>query len=238
MVNYNDRNFIYDLVKINLNAIITLHIPTNKDVDWDELNQYKIISQHGFRIASRELDVLLTAKSKDFLFFSLVPARFGYQLNALIDMGVCAVRISGQLAHEMNFLETIDIEKRIIVNTSDSFLEYNPFVGSWFRPEDLKDLKALDVCEFQAENIYQEQALYRIYAERQEWPGRLSEIILDISDQDIMNRMLPPEFTKQRLNCRQACMNGGTCHYCEKIMSIAKMEYIKRAKDLIDKEEE
>ena len=44
MVNYNDRNFIYDLVKINLNAIITLHIPTNKDVDWDELNQYKIIS--------------------------------------------------------------------------------------------------------------------------------------------------------------------------------------------------
>lgn len=135
----------------------------------------------------------------------------------------------------MDYLKTINIEKRIIANATDSFLNYKPIIGSWFRPEDLINLPEIDVCEFQTNNIYQEQALYRIYAEKKEWPGRLSEIIFDIKDQDIMNRMLPPEFTKQRLNCNQTCENGGSCHYCERVTNIAKIEYIKKVKDLLNK---
>jgi len=55
----------------------------------------------------------------------------------------------------MEYLKTIDIEKRIIANTTDSFLNYKPIIGSWIRPEDLTDLiEIIDVCEFQTDNIY------------------------------------------------------------------------------------
>ena len=235
MVNYNDRNFIYDLVKINPEAIITLNVPMNSDINWEELEQYKIICQKGFRIASDNLEVLLKAKIKDFQFFSTVPVRFGYQLNAMIDLGVCAIRIGGQLAHQMDLFKDISIEKRIIANATDTFLNYKPIIGAWFRPEELDDLPQIDVCEFQTDNSVQEQALYRIYAERKAWPGRLIEIIPDILDQDIMNRMLPPEFSKQRLNCKQSCMNGGSCHYCEHVCNAAKIDFIEKYKILQEK---
>lgn len=232
MINYSDHNFIYDATKINPNAVITLIIDSNDNINWDILSQYKVICKTGFRVASNNSAILLDAKEKGYKFFNLIPARYGYQLNALINFGVCAVRIGGQLAHEMDFLSKIDIEKRMIVNSTDSYLNFNPLVGAWIRPEDLSLLESIDVCEFQYINQKQEQALYRIYAEQKEWPGRLSELIIGIKDNDIMNRMLPPEFTKQRLNCKQSCMNGGSCKYCEHVCDAAKIDFIKKYKIL------
>jgi len=49
----------------------------------------------------------------------------------------------------MDFLSKIDIEKRMIVNSTDSYLNFNPLIGAWIRPEDLSLLKSIDVCEFQ-----------------------------------------------------------------------------------------
>ena len=42
--------------------------------------------------------------------------------------------------------------------------------------------------------------------------------------------MIPPEFTERRANCRMSCMNGGSCHYCERVADIAKIEFIREVK--------
>ena len=231
VVEYRDHNFIYDLVEINPKAIITLYIPNIDNIDWKKLEQYKVICKNGFRIMAIQVNDLLKAKELGFQFFSALSVYDGYQLNALIDLGVCAVRIAGQLAHQLNFLEEkTNIEIRAIVNNPNTFLNYRPLIGSWFRPEDIKNLPQIDVIEFDTRDNRQEQALYRIYVERKEWPGRLSEIINDIQDDDIMNRMIPPEFTERRANCRMSCMNGGSCHYCERVADIAKIEFIREVK--------
>jgi len=38
MINYSDHNFIYDATKINPNAVITLIIDSNDNIDWDILS--------------------------------------------------------------------------------------------------------------------------------------------------------------------------------------------------------
>ena len=232
IVEYRDHNFIYDLVEINPKAIITLYIPnTDEEINWKRFEQYKVICKNGFRIMATRATDLFEAKERGFQFFSALPVYDGYQLNAFINLGVCAARIAGQLAHQLDFLEEkTDIEIRAIVNSPNTILGYRPLTGSWYRPEDIKDLPQIDVIEFDARDNRQEQALYRIYVERKEWPGRLNEIINDIEDDDIMNRMIPPEFTERRANCRMSCMNGGSCHYCERVADVAKIEFIREVK--------
>lgn len=232
MLEYRDRDFIYDLVKINPDVIVTLAIPSDiedKDIVWNLLSQYKVVCKEKFRIASYNINHLKIAKEKGFNFFSLSAARFGYELQALIDFGVCAVRISGQLIHQMEYLNRIEnIELRVVVNSSNSFLNYSPLIGSWIRPEDLLYYERIDICEFQSSSVREEQALYRIYAEKKKWPGELHQIVKDIEDKEIINRLIPPEFGEKRSNCRQSCMNGGGCHLCLRIVNMAKTNFLRQ----------
>lgn len=68
IVEYRDRKFIYDLVEINPNAIITLEIPVEKkeEINWKQLEQYKIIAKAGFRIMAYNLEDLYEAKQLGF----------------------------------------------------------------------------------------------------------------------------------------------------------------------------
>ena len=102
--------------------------------------------------------------------------------------------------------------------------------GSWIRPEDLHLYEDLaDSVEFLDCDIKKEQALYRIYAEDKAWSGGLHYIISNIS-KDATNRMIPPSFTQNRLNCRQRCQEGGVCRACYHILTLANEEFLKDVK--------
>ncbi len=155
-------------------------------------------------------------------------------LNAVINMGVCAARITGELAHHLDYLKTLPIEIRVWANQPGAPFNYEPLIGGWFRPEDLNELDAIDVCEFQTDNIQQEQALYRIYAEQKQWPGRLEIILKNFNNEEIINRMIPPEFQERRNNCRMRCQTGGNCRSCYSFAKLASLELLKPIKEKIE----
>ena len=134
--------------------------------------------------------------------------------------------------------EKTDIEIRVIANDTDTYLDFKPEIGSWFRPEDLKNLPQIDVCEFSYRDIAQEQALYRIYAERKEWPGRLKEIIPAFDNDELFNRLIPEDFGDRRANCRQACMNGGSCQYCGRTIKLSTLDFALEAIRAVEGEKE
>lgn len=227
VVEYRDRNFIYDIVEANPTAVIDLYIPRSEDiVNFESLKQYKTICRAGFRIMADTFNMLYDAKQYGFEFFSSKPIYDGYHLFSMIDFGVCAVRIAGQLTHQLDMIKkNTDVEIRVIANVADV---YRPMITGWFRPEDLLKLPQIDVCEFDFRDAREEQALYRIYAEKKEWLGRLSEIIHNIEDTQVINRLIPPEFTERRANCRMSCMNGGECHYCERVAKFANEKFVEK----------
>ena len=146
-------------------------------------------------------------------------------------MGICAARITGQLAHQLDYLNTLPIEIRVWPNKSCAPFGYSPMVGGWFRPEDLVNIEAIDVCEFDTETKKEESALFRIYAEDKEWSGSLHLLIKDIKDETIVNRLIPPGFQARRSNCGMRCQSGGQCHFCYGITYFANPEVMKNLKE-------
>ena len=246
LVQWRDRDYIYDLAEKYPETRIILETPNElEDNAWQSIHQYEVICKAGFMLCVVNELQMHIAKDFGYKFFLKTPIKDPYILNALIDFGVSAARISGILCHSLDYVNTLPIEIRVIANYSDSAFGYQKMRGAWFRPEDLYKIEAIDVCEFFHKDNRDEQALYRIYAENHEWPGELNLIIKDIEDKDILNRMLPPEFQEKRSNCHQRCQYGGHCHLCDRMTSLANpihLEYItkfpKKPVEYYDPEEE
>lgn len=194
-------------------------------------------------MTQKRLKVMLSKLNYDYCKQNNIPFLFSHaissawELNALITMGVSSAYIAGELTHQLEFIDTLPIEIRVRVNSAGAPFNYEPLIGGWFRPEDIENLSMIDVCEFQATTIREEQALYRIYAENHAWPGELNMIIKDIPDSTIINRMIPPEFQEHRSNCRQRCQAGGLCRYCYRITKLANPTLLKPLKDKINNEQ-
>jgi hypothetical protein len=138
-------------------------------------------------------------------------------------------------------LANYKIEIRAYVNSSGAINPDDPnsdgLVGGWFRPEDMTNplvADAIQVAEFDFQNIEQEQALYRIYT-KGEWPGEVYMIVPSIHDKEILNRALPPNFIERRADCGQKCQRGSVCRFCKLVADFAKIERMKEIKALKDK---
>lgn len=160
------------------------------------------------------------------LYYSVIPIREAELLNTLIKAGYAAARVSGELAHHMNYLSTLPIEIRLIVNSADTYDGENAMKGTFVRPEDLPTLAdtTIQVAEFYSNSAKEEQALFRIYAEDHQWAGGLGLLVKDLERDDILNRMIPPSYQERRNNCGMKCQYGGTCNYCNIIGILAKKE--------------
>ena len=220
-------------MEINPKASYVLSILPGDTPDWDKVEQYYIMTQKKLKVALSKLDFTECLK-RHIPFFFMSAVSEPWALNAMIDIGVCAARITGELAHNLDYLDTLPIEIRVWANSSGAPFGYKPLYGGWFRPEDLESLTAIDVCEFNSDNNRREQALYRIYAEQHEWPGELYMLVSDIEDHNITNRMIPPEFQERRSNCRMRCQSGGHCHYCDTITYLANPTLLKPVKEQLD----
>ena len=214
---------------MNPDAYITIlqDVSPEEGINWQQLKEYNIIMREKFFFASPSLDELQKAKENNIKFFYSVPIREAYVLNSFINFGVSAAIVAGTLGHQLDYLKNVPIEIRMTPNDGKDVLDYKPLYGSWFRPEDFYLLEEVDVCEFTTTSLKQEQALFRIYAEQHEWPGELSYIIKGITDNSVMNRMIPPEFQERRNNCRMKCQTGYLCSWCDTIAYLAVPSRIK-----------
>lgn len=157
-----------------------------------------------------------------------------YELQSLKDFyNVCYVRVTGPLFFQQDLLAKFGIPVRATPNIAHfNYLPHKDGInGCWIRPEDLDKYEpVIAAVEFEDANRDKEQALFRIYAEQKEWPGKLSYLITNLNA-DCTNRMLPPEFTEYRKNCGQRCTAFGACRLCYNYFRLADPELLRPFKE-------
>lgn len=222
-------------MEINPKASYVLWVQDNiTEEEWDKVYQYYIMTQKRFKVCLGNM-IIEPCRKRGIPFYFEYPIQYGYEAEALIHgVGVCAIRIAGELAHNLDFVNTFPVEVRVCPYKAYAPWNYKPIIGGWFRPEDLEKIEAIDVCEIINVDNRKGQALYRIYAENHEWPGELYMLVDDIQDKTIYNRMIPPEFQERRSNCRMRCQSGGHCHYCETLTYLANPDLLRPVKEKID----
>lgn len=235
MIEWRDHDAILDIMEINPNAIYILlisNLDELTDKDWEQVNQYYIMTQKKIKVCFLNTQNHFPCLKYNIPFFFYFPVFTGWEANSLINLGVCAIYLGGQLSHQLDFVSTLPVEVRVWPNVSMAHSGYKPLIGSWFRPEDLYQIEAIDVCDLtRKRDNREEQALYRIYAEQHAWPGELNMLVKDIQNDKIVNRMIPPEFQERRSNCGQRCQSGGHCHFCETITYLANPDLLRPVKE-------
>lgn len=233
LVEWRDHDAILDILEINPAATIILHITdgTLNDKDWEQINEYYIMTKKQFKVMLTNLVATNCIKYGIPFFFSN-PVYTAWEANAAINLGVCAIYIAGELAHQLDYVSTLNVEIRVWPNKALAPFDYKPLYGSWFRPEDMDKLDMIDVCDFtRRRDNAEEQALFRIYAEQKAWPGELNMIVKDIQNDKIVNRMIPPEFQERRSNCHLRCQSGGYCHFCDTVTYLANPKVLRPVKE-------
>lgn len=242
---YSKLHYVSELLHMRegqVRVVITLN---QSNIDWNELAvAYKACPACQVAITSPS-QIIECQRYGITKYFFTFPIRDFYTLNYYLTLGICSARIAPPLTHYLADIARYNtIEIRVIVNSSNAVApddpDSNSLIGGWFRPEDVASeffTNAIQVIEFDAENITQEQALWRIYT-KGEWPGELYMIVPSIHDQRILNRALPPNFGERRANCGQRCQRTGTCKFCQLVSNFAKIETMRKVKELYNKSTE
>lgn len=229
---YRDRGSIIRRHEgIHPNATIILHHKrTDPAIEWDYLNNIKVIYEDKFILALYSLQECEEAKARGFRFYLNLPVSSYWELNALKRLGVEYVHLGAPLFFEMERAASVGIPIRAIPNVAyaDGLERDNGLYGLWIRPEDLKFYEPyVTTIEFEdCPNELKEQSLYRIYMEGHGWDGPLERIITNY-DFPGENRMFNPEFTIARLNCGQICQRPDrTCRICRRLATMADEQKI------------
>lgn len=149
-----------------------------------------------------------------------------YELDAAYTSGVCEIQINSIFFFQMGKQYRLPLRFNPTEAASSAILpNVNTIVSPYMRPEDQEMYEdRIDLLELSAETPEKEEALFRIYAEDGEWPGRLDFIIP--VETDAVNRMIPPEFALVRYDCALGCLRGTHCHLCEKYFKMANPDFI------------
>ena len=242
MIEYRDRKAIPDYAKKYPNARIALEVTPDTPWEISEIKDYFILAKNNLilclpDIRDERIPQLIEAG---------IPFFWGYtittfaELRALIQAGASEVRIGAPLFFECDKLQKFNITKRICANVAHE--GYLPFmdgiIGSWIRPEDVSVYEdTFDIIEFADCKENKEEALYRIYAEQKNWPGRVDMIITNIVT-PAYNRMIPEEFATTRKNCGQRCASGGACRICYRLLALAIPDLIREYQEAIKEKAE
>lgn len=240
MVQYRDRNFIYDIPEKYPRATVIINLLTNDDINWDELTTFDTFMRHNFICCVTSLSQALECKKRNFAFYFGFPITSFYELNRVKNLGVCYVRLGGSLAFSLDKVITFEIPVRAVPNIANEWPwpDDDGVCSNWIRPEDVALYENyITTMEFEDCNTQKERALYRIYAEDREWPGDVMQIISNIRTSAV-NRLISPEFARTRLNCGQKCQENHRCQYCRRILDIADEDTLRQIKARIDESKE
>lgn len=243
MVEYRDRKAIPDYAKKYPNAWIALEVTPDTPWEISEIKEYFILTREKLILCLPDMrdPRIEELKAAGIPFFWGYTVTTFWELEALVRLGVSQVRIGAPLFFDTERLNKFAVPKRVCANVAhEGYLPYvDGIPGAWIRPEDVEAYEdVFYIIEFADCKEHKEEALYRIYAEQKNWPGRVDMIITNIYT-DAYNRMIPPEFAAARKTCGQRCVAGGACRICHRLLTLADPELLRNYKEnVLDKAEE
>ena len=175
-----------------------------------------------------DLSDIVYCKEKNLKYFYAYPASSFYELRGLKDLGVSYVYLTASIFFDMDAVKDIGVPVRLIPNLCyDAYIPRADGVcGQWVRPEDqdVYEEAGCETIEFINDlgAAEKEEALYRIYAQRKEWPGEMNMLFINFN-YPAENRMVPPNLALVRLNCKQLCQKTCRCQLCKRTLDLQKV---------------
>ena len=216
IVKYPDKTLILDMSN---------DIPDN--FNWDILPSYKAQMKGRFYCAASNYGQMKELKQLGINFYYKYAVTSFYEIEALKEIGVAYLLVGVPLIFNLKNVKKFGIPLRAIPHMAyEPYLSHkNGIIGGWIRPEDVdKYGEYIDVMEFYAPKAAnKESQLFKVYAEQKTWPGNLNLLIDDLN-KDFDNRILfdKENFAERRMNCKQKCLEGKPCHYCEDQLEFEK----------------
>ena len=238
MVQSRDYRQVSDLFVDYPEAIIILEV-NNEDIVNED--RRKIIKQYAeassnFCCCIYNLNYVNWFKESGIKFYYGYPINSFYDVRGLIDLGVEYVKITAPLTFNMNAIEKIGTKFRMVPNIAyDAYIpRENGICGQYVRPEDVKWYEnGIYVFEFENVNLSQEEVMFKIYSQKQEWKDDLSILITNFNIESNASAY-PETFGEMRSNCRQKCMEAtNSCHFCERAVKFDKIikKYLKEKRE-------
>ena len=236
--NYNDKDRILDLVEKYPDKTVILDVPGHEG-DWKLWQMYSEKFDE-FYIALHDLSRVPEFNSAHIKWYWPYPITSYYELNEILALGPSYVALGPPLSFELTNVRKIvgpDIKIRMVCNCARPVhlianADAPGIKGQFVRPEDVDTYgEIVDVFEFDGvtDELKKEATLLDIY-QKKEWPGNLNFLITHLN-LDIDNRGILDEFADRRMNCRQRCMAGSSCHFCDTVYTFAealRKEHLRR----------
>lgn len=183
----------------------------------------------------------LKQKGCKFFYDSPFCAENYCELDALIDLGVSDIYVSGDLCYKLpevsEYCHAHGVNLRLILNRIP-----NTAIGAGedprsmiFRPQDITLLSQyIDTFEFDCGSPYDWamfDVLHRAWFIRKHWHGDLREINKDLKI-EYPNDSVFPHFTDYKISCGRKCSKRirNNCHKCDQFLEIAKILINKNVK--------
>ena len=243
MVSYRDREQLLDLIAEFPDAEYVLSCNENDNVEESEIKKYETMLKNKLILCFYDLDyALFNSNQEQYPIYYGFPITTLYELHLLINnLHPTYVILGAELLHSIDKVKDILKNTNIKIRCAPTVANYYPYwtdgiAGSWIRPEDLDSYEDIvDLVEFPIDELSKERALFRVYKQDKKWPGRLDLLISDLSTSAI-NRMIPPGSLDCRKNCKQACITGGACRICNRILMLADPSLFKQQEQSDERE--
>lgn len=234
----NAVNTILDIHETAPNATIILMFPYLESekialLDWKGLENYNILLKNNFIIGASNREIWDECKKRGIKFYCSTFINSFYDLQAAKDYGCCYALISAPLTHSLKKVKQIGIPIRMVPNLADYSIipKKDGVLGSWVRPEDVELYEPyVDVFEFETSEPRKERGLYRVYADKEGWPGSLNLLITNLNYQGT-NRLLPRDLADRRINCGQRCLTGTHCRACYHLLNAADPQKVEKMRE-------
>lgn len=240
---YRDIAVISEYAEKYPKAALVVEVLPAQEWDVDKVKEAFVLSRERLtvcvpKINDPKVDEL---RQKDIPYYCGYAASTAWELRAMVRTGVSQVKVDGPLFFQQDLLKKFpEIQFRVVANVAhEGYLPFDGVCGSWIRPEDVGMYEdTISTIEFADCDRKKEQSLFRIYAQHHEWPGKISMLFTNVGA-ECTNRLLPPDFTKARLNCGQKCQVDSPCHLCYRHFALADEELIRSYKEeVLDKKEQ
>ena len=236
MVEYRDRDIIYDLIENYPEKTIILQTP-REGVDYKEIEGW--VGKANLICCLENIYDMDMCKNIGAKYYYAYPANTFFELQGLAAAGVCYAYLGMPIFFDIAAAAKIGVPLRAVPNIAyEKYIpRENGICGQWIRPEDIELYEPyVEAIEFHTAHLSQERALFRIYAEKGHWPGEMKDIITNFDIEGCLNRVVYDEIGKIRLSCKQKCQAGHPCTLCER--SVRFGEIVQRYTDLKKQSEE
>lgn len=150
------------------------------------------------------------------------------EIRTAIDLGAEYLKLGAPLTHDLNRVSRFETTIRLTPNIAYEDAIFKPYgvQGSWIRPEDFEIYNQFNIVyEFEDCDRKKEETLFDIYKNKKAWAGPVNYLFSNL-DSSAMNRLIPPDLAKERINCKQKCLSDNHCHLCNNYFTLADKEVL------------